>query len=495
MTAGKPSAQGVSSIVLLDAVVSNTKTAVLSNTSPNTQPSAAGTLLIDNCKFTNVQAIVATSSGQTILPGSQSSFTVQSWGQGQYYRQNTHSFIQGNLPAPSKPSVLLHRGSQSFFDRSRPQYESYSASEIVNVISQGAKGDGTTDDTAALQRIISSNTNKVIYFPQGSYVITNTINIPAGTRLTGEVWSTLMASGQNFADSSNPKPMLRVGQPGDVGVAEFSDLLFSTRGPAPGAILIEWNMRGQNAGDTGIWDCHYRIGGAAGTQLRFPECSAGDLPKPSCMGAFLLLHITKTASIYLENVWAWTADHDIDSQGQTSIYTARGILVESENGPVWMYGTAAEHNVLYQYNIVNSKNVMMGMIQTETPYYQSSPAAPQPFSYRGDYSDPRFSNCGNSKTCAMAWGSRFVNSSAVFLYGAGHYSFFNNYDQTCLKTENCQDNILEIETDSSNSRLYIYNLNTKAAQNSVVANGKVEVYQADNPSTFCATILADLNHA
>lgn len=26
----------------------------------------------------------------------------------------------------------------------------------------------------------------------------------------------------------------------------------------------------------------------------------------------MLLHLTKTSSAYLENVWAWTADHDLD---------------------------------------------------------------------------------------------------------------------------------------------------------------------------------------
>lgn len=31
------------------------------------------------------------------------------------------------------------------------------------------------------------------------------------------------------------------------------------------------------------------------------------------------------------------------------------------------YATAAEHNVLYQYQFSNTKNVFMAMIQTETP--------------------------------------------------------------------------------------------------------------------------------
>jgi hypothetical protein len=37
--------------------------------------------------------------------------------------------------------------------------------------------------------------------------------------------------------------MFKVGNPGDAGVAELSDLVFSTQGQAPGAVLVEWNIR------------------------------------------------------------------------------------------------------------------------------------------------------------------------------------------------------------------------------------------------------------
>jgi glucan 1,3-beta-glucosidase len=49
------------------------------------------------------------------------------------------------------------------------------------------------------------------------------------------------------------------------------------------------------------------------------------------------MHITSVASgVYLENVWLWTADHDLDTGNdiQISVYTGRGLLVEGEN--VWL---------------------------------------------------------------------------------------------------------------------------------------------------------------
>jgi glucan 1,3-beta-glucosidase len=52
-----------------------------------------------------------------------------------------------------------------------------------------------------------------------------------------------------------------------------------------------------------------------------------------------MMHITPSASGYFENVWLWTAGHDIDDllNIQVSVYVARGMLIESTN-PVWLYG-------------------------------------------------------------------------------------------------------------------------------------------------------------
>lgn len=62
-----------------------------------------------------------------------------------------------------------------------------------------------------------------------------------------------------------------------------------------------------------MWDSHFRIGGAAGTDLQLDDCpkSAAEANK-NCMAATMLLHVTPTASGYFENLWAWVADHDIE---------------------------------------------------------------------------------------------------------------------------------------------------------------------------------------
>jgi len=303
----------------------------------------------------------------------------------------------------------------------------------------------------------------------------------------------LSASGKFFQNPENPQPMIRVGNPGDTGNVEMSDLLFSHEGQVPGAILVEWNIKESFQGSAGMWDCHFRVGGAAGTQLQSSNCNAGQSTTTTCQGAFLGLHITQSASFYNEGSWMWTADHDLDGGSQLSIFTGRGIFIESQ-GPVWLYGTAAEHNVMYQYQIANAQNVILGMIQIETPYFQSSPKAPEPFVTNNTWFDPDFSSCSSSSaTCAMAWGVRVLNSSNVFLYGAGLYSFFNNYNQACLKTESCQDSIVSIEANVRN--FYLYNLNTEASTSMLNYNEQTIIKQSDNTNTFCQTAMAYLAEA
>lgn len=110
-----------------------------------------------------------------------------------------------------------------------------------------------------------------------------------------------------------------------------------------------------------------------------------------------------------------------------------------------MYGHAVEHNVLYNYQLLNTKNVFMGVIQTETPYFQSNPRAREPFTPSAEWHDPDLeASCGlsimestESGLCEKSWGLRILNSSDVFAFGAGLYSFFENYSTgMCLSSEN-----------------------------------------------------------
>ncbi|KAL4871218.1 hypothetical protein BDV12DRAFT_164421 [Aspergillus spectabilis] len=402
----------------------------------------------------------------------------------------TKTRVQTAVPAAAKPNSLLNSGNGKVFERSKPLYETYSSSSFVSVKSAGAKGDGATDDTAAIQSIFDSATeDQVIYFDHGAYVITDTVKVPKNIKIVGEVWPILMANGAKFSDEKNPIPLLQVGSPGDIGSVEISDLTLLTKGPAPGAILMEWNVAEASLGSAGMWDVHFRVGGSAGTELQSDKCSktpnSTTTPNPECVGAFMLLHVTEQSTAYLENVWSWTADHELDRSdyNQINIYNGRGILVESK-GPVWMYGTAAEHNQLYNYQVTNAENVFMGLIQTETPYYQANPNSLVPFTPQKAWNDPDFSSC-TTDACRKAWGLRVTNSSDIYVYGAGLYSFFENYEQTCIGDDSCQENMVEVDC----SDVHIFGLSTIATVNMIASSeGTSLVPQEGNESTYCSTI-------
>lgn len=483
-----PTNQTVGSVILQDSKITGTPVGVITAFSDSSIPNTGGTLVLDNVDFTGCATAVQSNTGASILAGGG---VVQSWAQGRRYIGNGGSRIQKTLTPPSKPASLLD-GSGHIFERSKPQYETVPAANFVSVKSAGAKGDGSTDDTAAIQNAINSVGNgQVLYFDHGAYIISSTVKIPANIKITGEIWPMIMAKGVAFQDQNTPTPMFQVGQSGDVGAVEMSDLVFQTVGAQPGAVLVEWNVGASAQGSSGMWDVHYRIGGSAGTGLQSNTCaknpSVTAAANPACEGAGLLLHVTKSGSAYVENQWAWVADHELDlaDHNQINIFNGRGVLIES-TAPTWWYGHASEHSVLYNYNLNGASNVYMSAIQTETAYFQSNPAATTPYTAQATLGDPSFGECAaNDPVCKKTWGVLVQNSQDVLVYGAGLYSFFDNYDQTCLATESCQTNMVNVINSPSVS---LYGLNTKAAVNMVSLDGASQALDADNRNGFTATI-------
>ena len=69
----------------------------------------------------------------------------------------------------------------------------------INVIDYGAKGDGVTNDTAAIQAAV--NAGGTIYFPDGTYEITH-VDLSSNTQLIGESWNTII----HQIAGTNPRP-------------------------------------------------------------------------------------------------------------------------------------------------------------------------------------------------------------------------------------------------------------------------------------------------
>ncbi|KAH8817294.1 glucan 1,3-beta-glucosidase GLUC78 precursor [Xylogone sp. PMI_703] len=455
-------------------------------------------LLLDNIIISElpggVTNVVETAGGQVIFSVN-SAQTIQSWARGKQYLSitddgsNSNYATSGSLSsmAPNKPSGLLD-STGKWFTRSKPQYENLGVSSFIVVIDLGAVGDGSTDDTAAINAAIQQAlaSGRVCYFLMGIYLVSDTIFIPSGSVIVGESWPQIMASGGIFTDLSNPGVMIRVSNEGDHGTVEIFDMLFTVRPPSARTILMEWNIKASSQGSAAMWDSHFRVRGAIGSNLQAANC-------PTLTGSVNSDCIAASILVYITNIWAWTADHniDIESQTQVDVYTTRGILIESTD-PTWLYGTVAEHCTLYQYQLQRVENIFLGFMQTETPYYQPSPLAPAPFTNSVAATDPVFGNCvPSSSTYAKAWALRIINSTDVFIYRMGFYSFFENYDQTCVNSgaETCQDTLVDL---SFSERIFMYDLVTIGAQEVVSPEGGVIVTQEATQYFFTTVVIAYL---
>lgn len=88
----------------------------------------------------------------------------------------------------------------------------------------------------------------------------------------------------------------------------------------------------------------------------------------------------------------------------------------------------------YQYNFHKARNVFAGMVQTESPYYQPMPVAPEPFRSSVGVlpGDPDYTCSGDDfDGCDSSWAVMITGCHNIFVAGAGLYSWFDTYAQDC----------------------------------------------------------------
>ncbi|KAE8213782.1 hypothetical protein CF327_g2736 [Tilletia walkeri] len=532
------SGQQVASVLMVDWRMQDVERAL------NISSPGSGVFTLENIRALRSLDIVTTSAqNTTLLAADKEGWTnVSAWTQGGVVEgDRAGRWMQGEIEPARRPEVMKHLGYDDgrWFTRSRPEYGDVEPHDIIDVKRHGAEGNGVTDDTKALQRSIDrAKVHNIVWIPHGTYIVTSTLHIHPGIRIVGEAFSVLMGAGEFFNDIDNPQVVFRFGHkcgepvkkrnikeqewapgeeedfdsededddessgdegertrrwandhPEEHGRVEVSDLIFSTRGPAAGAIVVEWNLRGpknlmdpEKQGSVAMWDAHVRLGGFRGSELEGDVCPKDGIgtkmgtDMARCRAAFLGIHITRHASAYLSGTWVWLADHDLDRHDNTSsqitVYSGRGVLVENtKGGPVWMYGVASEHHLLVQFNLYRARKVLFSIPQTETAYFQGqgwpSATETQPTSHA--YHDPlfrtnscpTFNNTFDDPKYNRGLGLRVRQSRNVIIYGLGLYSFFDNYSTDCSqKNGGCQRSIVSMERIRPNANVVLYNLNT-----------------------------------
>ncbi|KAF1950164.1 pectin lyase-like protein [Byssothecium circinans] len=210
------------SFTVLDSTATNVDTFLLA---ADAKGVSTNNLILENIK----------NAGKTVVVGS--STVVQGNVVGQWSTGAQASYQNGKILSNPRPAPLLVN--DKYFTMQQPTYEEYPLASFLNIKSVpdlAVHGDGTTDDTKNINAILQQYAGcKIIYFPAGTYIVSDTILIPPGSRITGDAWaSTISAIGKTFADAKNLVAMVKVGERGSVGVAQISDLLLTTADILPG---------------------------------------------------------------------------------------------------------------------------------------------------------------------------------------------------------------------------------------------------------------------
>lgn len=492
ITNESPTSQTVGSALFIDSSISNTPIGILTSHRKNAT-FTNGSLALENIQLDNVRNAVQGLDNTTLLAGTRNSGprTIAAWAQGRSYDRLRPKSIAGPISPFARPQALLDSSTRKFYTRSKPQYDKVPVSRFMSAHSQGATGDGKTDDTKSLQRLFTraASSGKIVFLDSGVYRITRTLYVPRETKIVGEAYPLILSSGPFFAKMSDPQPVVQVGKQGEKGCVELSDFVVGTQGPQAGAVGIEWNLVSEGT-PSGMWDVHVRIGGFAGSKLQLADCAATP-ESPSvneeCIGAHTSMHVTAgVRGLYMENVWLWTADHDLDDPvfKNITVYNGRGLNMQAA-GEVWLVGTSVEHHTLYQYQLSNTRNIFLGQMQSETAYYQPSPSAPAPFTSDRTLLDPPPCSAKNGTGQCSGWGFRILDSQDIGIYGAGLYSFFNNYNNSCSfpQFEDCQRSIFSIEG-SSTRNVGVFGLNTVGVTSMVDVDGRSVMRARDNRNVF-----------
>jgi glucan 1,3-beta-glucosidase len=300
---GGATGQGTGSISIMDSHFNGVPTGITIDNAAAVPPS----IVLDNLLIEDSAAVVSSTSGTTILEGSSDQTTIDSWAMGGAYLDpdGDRQVLSGLVnPKPQKPPELLD-GSGYYYTQSKPLYTNVASSDIIVATDHGVDNKLTGgDQTAVINSLLLSNVGRVIFFPAGIYSVEGTVFIPIGSIIVGEGWSQIRGSGSFFEDQDSPNVMVRVGNDGDTGAVQIQDMMFTVQGNTAGCILMEWNVAADSQGAAAMWDSHFRVGGAAGSNLQTSQCAT---PGTGCKAASLLMHMTAHSSGYFENLWLWVA--------------------------------------------------------------------------------------------------------------------------------------------------------------------------------------------
>jgi hypothetical protein len=234
-------------------------------------------------------------------------------------------------------------------------------SEWVNLKTEGAIGDGLTDDTKVIQKAI--NEHRVIYVPQGSYRISETLKLKPNTVLIG-----LHPMGTNFALAEDAPEFGGFGKPSAlIESAQGGASILTGIGLYAGvnnhrAVACKW-MAGENS----MIDDVKFIGGH-GTMRPGPklgwnweerqkqERTSNNGIDPAWDTQYWSLWVTNNGGGIFKNIWS------------ASTYACSGFYADNTSTRSSIYALSVEHHVRNEvrFNHVTNWNVYALQLEEES---------------------------------------------------------------------------------------------------------------------------------
>jgi hypothetical protein len=244
-----------------------------------------------------------------------------------------------------------------------------SMTEWVNLKTLGAVGDGVTDDTRAIQKAI--NEYGVIYVPEGSYRISETLKLKPNTVLIG-----LHPMGTNFVLAEDAAAFGGFGMPKAMVEAPVGGTniltgigLYTARNNYR-AVACKWM-----SGEKSMIDDVKFIGGH-GTMLPGPklgwkweerkqtERNSNDRSDQAWDSQYWSLWVTNNGGGIFKNIWS------------ASTYASSGFYAENTATRGRIYALSVEHHVRNEVRFKNVSNWKVYALQLEEESQESSECQP-----------------------------------------------------------------------------------------------------------------------
>jgi hypothetical protein len=237
--------------------------------------------------------------------------------------------------------------------------------EWVNVRTLGAKGDGS-DDTAALQAAI--NAQRVLYFPSGTYRVTNTLRLRTDSALIGfNPTTTLITATDEAAKFTGEGDAVPVVESAKGGAAILTGIGISTGMMDKRAAGLVWHAGPRSM----VEDVNFRFGPRRGNAVLAPN-----LPRPAQPRLNPVAYAAYMGTQY-PSLWVKDGGGGIFRGNWTANTLARaGLLVENTTTPSVVYQMSCEHHMLHETQFHHASYWTVYALQTE----EENPAGADAFS-------------------------------------------------------------------------------------------------------------------